>query len=451
MNLPGKIAVIYLGVLLFFGWGMAAGHYKIFPFHALSGLKNNVEAFVVGDVDEDLTLFQRLTNDFGGAPERLMRYYTPEDPAGYQEIALDGLNERRDMPRIRISPSAPESYRLIQGAFDFNAAFWGAILLDPQGRAVHSWQINGEIPELNDEPDIRKVVYGTAVFPDGSMAVNMQERLGGLIKIDYCSRTEWTKKGIFHHVAQLTEDQSAFWTFGGWQGDLHPILLRIDGKTGETLEEIDMADVQRANPDSHIFDLRRWDGEGHDQATHPNHVEALPAALAEAYPLFSTGDLVLSYHSTNLIFVIDPETLKIKWWHLGAGDGQHDPDWHADGTISIFNNNYRALRRGAPEISNIVSIDPVAQSHRVIVDGADHNFYSRVNGQHEFTPDGTVIITSATQGRVFEVDLATGAEVMDFSNAYDWEKGSTLHMSETFIIDAQTAEKWLETDCSAAD
>lgn len=446
MNFLTRLAGLYLLALIFFGWGVATILFQIFPYSVLK----DVQAFVQGDQDENLSVLEKLENDLGGTPTRMMRSYQPLDGDKFTPWPLEGTRARRADPGIYIDPQAPEAYRLLVAAFDFEQSFWGAVLIDPHGKELHRWYLNGEHPELmglpDTEEDVLKNLYGTALFEDGSMAVNMQETAGGLLKFGYCSEVDWIKPGIFHHVAQPTEDRSAFWTYGGYQGDLHPILILIDAETGKTLREIDMADVEQANPEVPIFDLRR--GKRGDQATHPNHIEALPSDIAAAFPRFKAGDLVQSYHTTNLIFVMDPDTLKLKWWYSGAGDGQHDPDWHANGTISIFNNRYRSDRRGLPEFSTIVEIDPSTNTHRTLIDGADHNFHSKINGQHQFTDYGSVIMASATQGRFFEVDLATGKILFDFVNVFDPEDGRALHVSEAFVLDKAMVERWLETDCS---
>jgi hypothetical protein len=293
---------------------------------------------------------------------------------------------------------------------------------------------------------VLKNLYGVAFFPDGSAAFTMQEPSGGIIKIDVCSRVEWTKKGFFHHVIAPIEDYTAFWTFGGRQADLHPKLVLVDAATGQTIRDIDMAAVEAANPEIFIFNLQR--NQNPVNATHANDIEPLSTVMAKHFPRFSPGDLLLSYQATNTIFVMSPDTLKIKWWYLGAGDGLHDPDWHEDGTISIYNNNYRAEARGSRRVSTIVSVDPDAYTHRTLIDGAKYQFYSVVNGNHQFTRHGTVHITSSTQGRVFEVDLATGEVVFDFVNAYDWDNGQTLHLTDSFVVDEEWSKRWAAERCS---
>lgn len=436
------VSLVYLIALLCFGWGFAAAQYKIFPWSYIQA----VSKFVRGGVNEETTLAQKAMNDLGVSPERSIRRYSPSNAARFSEVVLDGIRSRRGAPRLWMAPAAQASYRLIVGAFDFEEAFWGAVLLDPSGRILRRWHMNGEIAELSEIRDELKSLYGVAFFPDGSAAFVIEEKPGGIVKIDACSRVEWTKKGQFHHVISPTEDSSAFWTLGGRHADLHPKLLLIDAASGETIKEIDMAAVEMANPETFIFDLRRQSRS--KNATHANDIEPLPASVASAYPGFAAGDLVISYNTTNLIFVMDPETLEIKWWYVGAGDGQHDPDWHEDGTISIFNNNLRARQRDAALSSTIVSIDPQGNTHRTVVDGGRHDFYSKINGNHQFTDYGTVIVTSSTQGRVFEVDLSSGEKIFEFVNAYEWEKNRTLHLVESFAVDQAQIERWAPQGCA---
>lgn len=423
-------AMLYLVAALFFAWGAATVKFQVFPWQPM----HTAAAFVRGDPSEHTSLWDKVRNDMGWSPTRAMRVFPLAQVQGGVDLPLPNANERRDAAKLVVAPDFAGNYRLIVGALDFRRALWGAILIDPMAKKIiHSWPLSGEVKELNDLPDQLKNLYGVAFFRDGSAIYNMQEQNNGLIKVDACGIVEWTLPGVFHHVVSPTADMKNIWTFGGQQGDMHPKLMLVDVATGKIVRTIDMADVAAANSETFFFDLQRNADVPH--STHPNDIEPLPSDLADAFPQFEAGDLAISYHTTNLIFVLDPDTLKIRWWYVGAGDGQHDPDWLADGTIALFNNNWRAARRGVTPYSTIVAIDPGARRHFTLVDGRRYDFYSETNGRQTFTDQGTVIIASSRQGRVFEVDLRTGRVVFEFVNYFDQEQNKTLHISEAFAID----------------
>jgi hypothetical protein len=273
-----------------------------------------------------------------------------------------------------------------------------------------------------------KFLYGVAVWPDGSVIFNMQSGGRGIVKVDACSRILWSREGKFHHAISPTDDMRSFWTFGGDEQRFNPRLLELDAGTGNILRAIKMADVAAQNPRAQIFLLQPKPG-GKD-LTHPNDIEPLPAAYAAAFPMAKAGDLLISYRSTNLVYILDPDSLAIKWWRVGPWARQHDPDWEPDGRITVFNNN----EVPGETYSNIVSIDPKTFQSEVILDGRNYDFRSEIVGRHQLTPRGTMLITSGMQGRVFEVD-AKGKVIFEFVNSYDWKAGKTLKLSEATYLD----------------
>lgn len=412
-----KIAVAYLLGLVIFAWGMMSGHFQLAPF----GLVQEIAAFVAGGEGEDSSIAEKLESDLGGTPHRFIHEFAPFADAQMRTVHVPELRTRRAEPIMHLSPGAPAGYRVIFGGLDFDETFWGAVLIDANGSVKNTWRLSTDELELSTEPDIRKIMYGVDILPDGSMIFLMQELGGGIVKVDYCGNTLWELSGSFHHTVSITEDGS-FWTFEGAQGDFDPVLTLVDTNTGTVVRRIDMTDVRAANRHIHIFDLQRQPNVF--DAVHGNDIDPLPRHLAPEFPNFEPGDLLVSFRTINLVFVLDPDTLEIKWWRVGAWDRQHDPDWNRGGYFSVFSNN----ERGVGEHSNIVAIDPGSYEHRILIDGSKFDFYSGINGMHQITDRGTILVTSSTQGRVFEVDQK-GEIVFEFLNVYDAESAKTLRLS----------------------
>ena len=130
-----------------------------------------------------------------------------------------------------------------------------------------------------------------------------------------------------------------------------------------------------------------------------------------SFPQFSAGDLLVSLRSINLVFVLDPESLKVKWWRIGPWRRQHDPDWQDGGVITVFDNNMH--RRP----SRIVSISPQSYETESIADGTEFDFYTGIRGKHQVLPNGGVLITIPQQGHVVELDR-DGNVVFEFLNVF---------------------------------
>ena len=414
-----RLAALYLIAVLFMAWGFAAATYQIFPYE----LVREVVSFVQGSGEgPERSLGDKLMNDAGLVPRRFL--YKPDRAIldGTAPMDLDGLKSRRTTPQSYLDPAHASGYRVIVGALDFEESFWGALLLGPDGEALHRWHLTTEHLPGNDRGTAKKVLYGAELFPDGSLIFTLQEAGGGIVKVDACSEVVWNLNGRFHHTISKTDD-GHFWTFLGGQGDWKQTMALVSVDTGKIVRQFNMFDIERENPYVHLFDLQK-DPKQYDPL-HGNDIDPLPASLASRFPSFAPGDILLSFRTPSLLMVVDPETLEIKWWRVGAAGQQHDPDWEEDGRIAVYGNNTRSLRIH----SDIVAIEPANHASEVVLDGSDYGFYSLFNGDHQATAFGTRMVTSATQGWVFEVDEA-GDIVFSFVNSYDLDTPRTLHVGE---------------------
>lgn len=420
MNKFQKAAAFYLLGILLLVWGVAIGRYGAFPSHYLDSIEDFVEG---SDLGVETTVLEKLENDLGIEPTRFTRYYPDNAAAHTKPLDVPGLKGRRDPPSVYIAPGHREGYRVLFGAFDFEDAFWGGILLGPNGEMLHTWKLSSEA--IGGFPDENKNMYGIHLTPDGSVIFSQQENARAIIKVDACSNISWYIPGFFHHTITATEDGKSFWTFVGQQIDFDHVLARYSVDGGQPELKINMADVRARNPYTHIFHLQREEDPQNKDISHGNDIDPLGEEMAKHFPQFEVGDLLISFRTQNLLFVLDPDTLKIKWWRVGAWDRQHDPDWEPNGTISVFSNNQIADRK----YSDIVGIDPKTLQSRLIVDGEKLNLFSDINGDQSLTAFGTRIITSTTQGWTFEID-DDGEVVFSFVNTYEGAKHSSLNISE---------------------
>lgn len=328
-------------------------------------------------------------------------------------------------------------WRLLVGAFRIDDDIENAaLLLSPDLEVVRSWILDEKpVNGLEPRPKHLKFVHGVDILRDGSIIFTFDGSIS-LQRFDACGKRLWATGGNFHHAVTLDEDQQTAWTF------VDETITQVAVADGAIVRQITVDDIIRKNPTIDILELHRLHandlglntrntaGEWLDDPTHFNDVEPLPATFADRFDGFDAGDLLLSARTLNLVFVLDPQSLEVKWWRVGAVQRQHDPDWLGDGRIAILNN------RMSRDFSEIVALDPTTMARAVMFDGRSNDFYTRIRGKHQVIENGTLIVTSPQQGRVFEVD-AEGNLVFEVANTKPDDANTNYVISEL---------KWLPPD-----
>lgn len=426
MNKIQKVALCWLIFSFAFFLGLYVCDTEVWPYNHFIEVKD----FIQGDSEESLSLKEKIKNDLDFKPSRHIK--TAEKGNGrwiqlsegfesekHRELKGLKLNPRRDNPNIFLAENAQQGYRLLYGTFDFEEELHGAVLLDSRGKVAHVWHISQAGIAWEHQPDTNTFPHGLEVARDGSIVVAYDEG-NSMTKYDYCGNVVWQIDGIFHHSIAF-DGESAVWSWkrrSYGEYEVGERLVKVDFQTGEILKEIPLPDVVNANLDIDIFAPVQDDTPAGSKWAkvssgywHVNDIDPLPQEWEALYPMFSAGDLLISLRSPNLVFVMDPETLKVKWWRQGLTRRQHDPDWSTEGTITIFNNNMHR------DYSNIMEVNPVTYEHNIAVDGKKYNFYTWWRGKHQRLPNGGFLITSADQGRVFEID-GNGEITFEFLNTY---------------------------------
>jgi hypothetical protein len=111
---------------------------------------------------------------------------------------------------------------------------------------------------------------------------------------------------------------------------------------------------------------------------------------------------MVSMVGPSAVFVLDHKTFKPKWGIWGHTTNQHDPDFLKNGQIRIFDNN--GNRNEAEGKTKIVDIDPATLKTGWTYKGTrEEPFYSINRGSQQTLPNGNVLITESTGGRIFEI------------------------------------------------
>ena len=286
---------------------------------------------------------------------------------------------------------------------------YGVRLLESRsGNQVHYWPIDYDMLDPDGPRNGHGQPHGLSVYSDGSIVVNFD--LGDAIaRLDECGNPLWVRQGVFHHLISQDDDGS-LWT---WEGEntskgQFQFIVNLDADTGNVIRKISLVDdtIRKHNLWDEFqlekdFKFRHFDydpDKKHDRF-HPNDVEPLPERLADKFPQFNSGDLLVSFRNIDAVAVIDRNTANVKWINSGPWRRQHDPDFGEDGNITVFNN---LAKRGVS--SNILSIDPDSGTVTNNFNGGNPSFYTSNMGVHQVKPNGHTLIVSSGEGRVIEVD-----------------------------------------------
>jgi hypothetical protein len=397
-------------VLVAFFFGVTVGHYKIFPFVLIEFAKDSVELVI----EERETL----------AGIRPTHYLNRSRYVG------------SGVTRIQSDRAAP-GWTLISGFFEDTNEL-RLVRLD--GSIVRRWRVRfsdmfSDTSHIKPPARIPKTdwnvgLHGALVLPDGSVVFNFDNY--GLVKLDRCGAVQWTVPLMAHHSVDQAED-GGFWVpgrrFVETDSAFPPIPTPYDEDTilkisadGTVLQEISVPALFMKNGLQAVLFANGLSqiGVPETELVHLNDIEELKSDLAASFPEFATGDLIISMRELNLIMVVDPKTERVKWHQTGPWLRQHDPDFQADGTITVFNNNSDDTEDGRLfGGSNIIEIDPSTRNTNIrFGTGAGQKFFSNARGKHQILANGNVLVTESESGRIFE-GTPDGQIVWEFINRFD--------------------------------
>ena len=430
-----KLISLLAGSALVIGGSYTAGLY--------SAVRENAGYRVVwGTLDGAKTLVEELPNLRGTEPIHFLR------PAKYEGSGVTVNDPAADQ----------DDLILLSGFMDGNNR---ARLIRRDGTVINDWELSAHT--LFDDPsffrdnpatDWNAITHGTIITPEGDIVFSFES--GGMARLDRCAKPVWTTPGVVnHHSPNWMEDGGVVvsggdhvnvpnseipWPFGGpyWED----LVFKYDADGNKVFEKalttLFIENDLEALITSTGFFRTRTGGE-----FHMNEVEELSSDMADAFPMFEAGDLMLSLRNRNMVVVTDPEVKTIKWLKIGPFIRQHDPDFQPDGTITVFDNHSDdSLDGNRGGGSRVWRIDPETDLAVTLYGGRDgQRFFSPERSTHQVQPNGNLMITAAQEGRAFEV-TRNGEIVWEYVNRYDDDRVTWLHDAQTYDPAFFTVTDW---------
>ena len=404
-DIPRLMFILSLLLMIFFV-GMAAGRFKVFPYPQI---RYSVESL------------QLLFAEAG--------MITGTKPSGHVLKSRHEGSGVVQMDAARMQPGLTLVASFYDGGLQIR-------LLAEDGTVVQRWPVSSSAiwsdfdhvqpPTERPATDWNSMFNGVVALPDGSVVFPLH----GLVKLDRCGEVVWKLRNMSHHSLEVT-DRGSFWVPGRRyvSGESqHPPLdtpYVIDtveevSADGEVLREFAVLDalIQNDLLAELYANNRDFDPNPELDVVHLNDVEELPAALAGRFPQFRKGDLLLSLREGNMLVILDPDTLAIKWYQVGPWIQQHDADWQPDGTVTVFNNNYDASGGRVFGGSSVMKVDFTGGEVQTLYgERPTQAMYTSTQGDHQVLPNGNLLIVESNSGRLLEV-TDTGDIVWEYINRY---------------------------------
>lgn len=305
-----------------------------------------------------------------------------------------------------LDPSAAEGHLLVSGFFMDEEAVSLRLIDLSSGETLKAWTPDPyEIRDLTDStlqtPDRFEPQSPIPMADGGLIFIDNQ---GPLVRIDACSQIVWIAEGHQHHSLELDLEGNLIGP------SVDPPLpapyesLRNDSIArfsldGDKLESTSVAQIMIDNGLEHLLNANF---PYNKDAVHLNDVEV----ARHDGPFWRVGDLALSLRVINLVMIYRPSTGEIVWHSVGPWQKQHDPDFNADGTLSVFGNDTidvepRRLIKGHSDIY-IVGRDKVIRTPYTQAMAAAR-VGTETQGLLDILPNGDAYVEETDRGRLVRI------------------------------------------------
>jgi hypothetical protein len=411
-DVAAKAALIVSLCALSFAFGAATILLRTFPYGFLRDAAAGIKAYLSLDSERLPAGFQSYAAT--AAPPAVA------DGAGEELILISGGPSRR----LDLCPR-------------HGCLAW---IIDRSGSVLHKWEVDfAEV--IADDPvhvgrlNVRNVnPIGMALLPDGSLIATFHGRnlfpyQVGIAKFDAAGTLLWKRLDLSHHWFDVDEQGRIVTPFAQVRNNLGRLPgsrvslgcqsrtvyeegVRVLSADGEVLRETSFFDLFSGSDYRGLFYGIR---DGCDPL-HVNSVEAASPAVAAAAPGVEAGDLLVSVREMSALVLLDGDTHGVKRLIAGRTAAQHSARFLKDGRIAAFDNLGGDRRLGG---SRVLAIDlSTGAAETIFPRGGAAEFFSEYQGFIDPSADGRrLLVTSSGQGRVLEIDLASGRALWTYEES----------------------------------
>lgn len=433
-----RVAFFVSAFAAVFAYGFAVGSFNVFPY-----------GVIITGVNALREVRDSWRTDTGLRPNLFL------EPARY---AGTGVTRHDD---ARMAPGLTLVAEFIDGGNELR-------LLRADGTVLRRWPVrfatlfpkpdHVQPPTLVPISEWHAELHDALLLPDGAAVFNFEGI--GLAKVGRCGEVVWTLPRMVHHAISPAGD-GGFWVgskryvttaspYPHVRTPFHDETVMKVSADGVVQDEIPVLDALIHSAPGAFYGGAGF-GVPNGDMIHLNDVEPLDAARAAAFPQFAAGDLLVSLRGLSLLGVLRPSTHRFVWTQVGMWSRQHDPDFQANGHITVFSNNtiepgaVPDTSTGTPDplgASTIIDLDPVTGASRVLYGGTpEQPFYSAYRGKHEILDNGNLLIVESNAGRVLEV-TPSGELVWEYVNRFDATDAAVVYQARRYPESYFTVSDW---------
>jgi hypothetical protein len=324
---------------------------------------------------------------------------------------------------------------------------WGCMawITDRSGKVLHTWEVN--LDDLwSGMKGFSGAVNNLAMYPvgmylgdDGSLVITFQGRDTypiqiGIAKVDRHGKVVWKRFDNSSHWIAVDGQGLIYTPYTVYRrdakhlgdtgveircqtGEANVDRIRVLTQDGQRVREIKLVSkFIKAGYRGVFYGLR----DGCDPV-HLNSIDIVTPEIAKRIPNSAPGDLLISLRESSLIGLIDGKTGDVKYAMSDRTAAQHGLRFLPDGSALAFDNMGGDRELGG---SRVVRLDLVKGTARTVFprerDKALLPFFSPTAGHIDVSADGKRALVAVThQGRVIELDIASGDPLWVYDNTHD--------------------------------